>query len=203
MKKSYRRTLPIYKGTPPNGFLDRIKLILKDDYLADNQNLLIEENTDNTGLAFTMERIIHNNNDNTSYLLYRFDREPSNSLFPFPYFKLTDEMGKRLGVAKTCDYVMFVEKKEDKNYILLFELKLGKDDPKPQLEQMKYFVEFIQNRAARAGIDITADIRKIGITNLAEKQGTRAGGQNVGAYDADGFLQLCNDKFLFLKGLLK
>lgn len=188
----------LYRGTPPVGFLDRVELILKEAYKAPDQTKVEETNEDGEGNPFTMVRSFRLNKG-CRYLLYRFDIEPGDSQFPFPYFNLKDATGIKLGVSKVCDYVLFVER-NDQNYIILLELKKGKDDPKPQLQQMRYFVEFIQQRAKFAGIEIDAQIRMIGISDEIMKEYTKMGARVV--YE-DNFAQLYNGQFLLLSELAK
>ena len=188
----------IYKGTEPISFLDRVELILKPDYKPEDQQIMVEENTDGNGDMFTMKRIIKPFEE-SAYLLYRFDQQPGSDLFPFPYFNLRDKNGTGLGVAKACDYVLFAEK-DDEKFIVLIELKKGKEDPIPQLEQMKYFVEFIQNRANRAGIELDANIRMVGISDEIHRHGTR---YRDLSYDENDFAQLYHCEYIWLKDVLK
>lgn len=188
----------LYKGTPPQGFLERVELILKDSYKAPDQTKVEETNNDSEGREFTMIRSFKTN-DNYKYLLYRFDIKPGDPNFPFPYFNLKDANDIKLGVAKVCDYALFVERDEHA-YIILLELKKGKDDPKPQLQQMRYFVEFIQQRAKFAGIEIDAQIRMVGISDEVMKEFTKMGPKIK--YE-DDFAQLYNGQFLLLSELAK
>ena len=190
----------LYKPTAPVSFLQRIELILKSAYKAEEQNELNEVNTDAEGVPFEMKRIIKAQ-EGMPYLLYRFDRKTDDSLFPVPYFRLKDEEGNRTGMAKTCDYVLFAEF-GDENYIVLIELKKGKEDPTPQLTQMRYFVEFIQKRAHYAGIEIdNAKVRMVGITDGVAKERTKMS-RNAISYEND-FAQLYDGDYVWLKDLLK
>lgn len=188
----------LYKGTPPAGFLERVELILQDTYKAPDQTKVEETNTDGEGREFTMIRSFKTNK-NYKYLLYRFDFKPGDANYPFPYFNRKDANGIKLGVAKVCDYALFVER-DEQAYIILLELKKGKDDPKPQLQQMRYFVEFIQQRAKYAGIEIDAQIRMVGISDEVMKEYTRMGPKIK--YEND-FAQLYNGQFLLLSELAK
>lgn len=188
----------LYKGTPPQGFLERVELILKDAYRAPDQTKVEETNTDREGREFTMIRSFKANR-NYKYLLYRFDFKPGDPNYPFPYFNREDANGKKIGVAKVCDYALFVER-DKQSYIILLELKRGKEDPKPQLQQMRYFVEFIQQRAKFAGIEIDAQVRMVGISDVVMKEYTRMGSKIK--YE-DDFAQLYTGEFLLLSELAK
>lgn len=188
----------LYKPTPPTSFLERIALILRKEYMAEEQGRIVEKNTDTDGSEFVMVRDFRQCDD-CKYLLYRFDMRPGELLFPFPYFSLKDADGNGLGVAKSCDYVMFAERGGEA-YIILIELKLGKDDPKPQLDQMRFFIEFIQKRAARAGIDINAKVRMLGVSDVVMKMSTKMGNKVI--YEND-FAQLYDGTFIRLSELVK
>lgn len=188
----------LYKGTPPSSFLERVKLILNDAYKASDQTKIEETNNDIEGKAFSMSRSFKTNK-NSHYLLYRFDFAPGDKQYPFPYFNLTDTNGLGLGVAKVCDYALFVEN-EDQTYIILLELKKGKDDPRPQLQQMRFFIEFIQQRAKFSGIDIDAEIRMVGISNEIPKDYTKMGPR---VYYENNFAQLYDGLYLVLSELAK
>lgn len=188
----------LYRATPPVGFLDRIELILKENYKAQDQSLVFETNTDTVGKSFTMMRTFKDMYK-YRYLLYRFDFKPGNPQFPYPYLNIYDKNKLKLGVAKTCDYVMFVET-ENGPYIILIELKMGKEDSKPQLDQMRYFVEFIQQRAKYAGINIDANIRQLGISDVVMKNKTLMGPKVK--YE-DGFAQLYDGQYLLISELVK
>ncbi|MBQ0019134.1 MAG: hypothetical protein KBT39_01255 [Bacteroidales bacterium] len=189
----------LYKPAPPVSFLERIELILNPQYKADEQTVLKEVNLDTDNVPFEMKRIIKCD-ARSRYVLYKFDCEPKDDLYPFPYFNLKDANGIGLGVAKVCDYVMFVERDEE-SFILLIELKKGMESPIHQLEQMQFFVKFIQVRAEYAGINIDAQIRKIGITEQVSKDLTKMG-NNV-CYDENGFVQLYGGVYFWLRDLVK
>jgi hypothetical protein len=149
----------------PNN-LDFIKKIIADSFFDAQQNKLIEDNTDDKGIRFKMEKDIFSE---TKYLLYRFDPD---QIDIFPFFN-----GARgLGLKKICDYILFTEQ-NDRLYVLLIELKRSSGAALPQLTASQYFVEYLIKSGKRIGLDLTDDIRyrkiKIKETISGKKQRTQ------------------------------
>jgi hypothetical protein len=137
--------------------LDVIRSLLCNSFI-DKNSVLKEKGTTNKGGAFEMRRTIHNHRD-LNYILFRFDPDKVNL---FPYFNQLS------GLKKICDYVMFVE--EGSNlYILVIELKLGRESASRQLEASKCFIDFIMCSGKRIGMEL-ADWYKIGRIRISEER---------------------------------
>ncbi len=96
---------------------------------------------------------------NGQYLLYDFEKIKGGNLFPF--FLKSENLSK---VHSIADYVLFSTKK-DTLFIIIFELKKGRKDPKPQLNATSIFVNFIIESVCRVKkVTVKREIRKIGIT---------------------------------------
>lgn len=132
--------------------LDNIRSIIADKFFSTAQGKLIEENRDNAGVAFRMEKGIYAGTD-CPYLLYRFDPDEWEI---FPFFKETR------GLNRICDYILFAAQ-NNKLYVLLIELKKGNVPALPQLTASQYFVEYLIKSGARIGLDFPESIiyRKI------------------------------------------
>ena len=149
-----------------NPQLTKIKQLLEDKFIPQNQQLVEEVGVDDNGDAFVMQRKVGSSRS-VDYFICRFD--PNNNSKFFPYFKQIE------GLHKICDYIIFAEN-SDSIFVFLVELKKGAGSPQHQLDISEPFVDFIINRAA--AIDITLDKtiqkRKIGIKDrVSSKKSTQ------------------------------
>lgn len=101
-------------------------------------------------------------NDSLDYLSYSFDKKLLAKDYPkglFPFLK------KNKGVHSMCDYMLFCFH-SNKLYILLVELKHGKEGVMPQLDSGKCLAKFIVDTLNRVEkLNITPEIRLISIRN--------------------------------------
>lgn len=172
--------------------LDIIKDILSENYLAADQDLLIEENRTRKKKGFRMEYPIHKR-AGIAHCLYRYEDDA----FPFFKFPKTGKGQKGVkGLKKMCDYILFAEEQgDDRLYIFLIELKLGPTSAQPQLEAAQEFVHFIVNTAARVGLEIEHyEIRKLRICDkYAQKKGTNI--RTSYEFDHNGYCDYRSSRF--------
>jgi hypothetical protein len=142
--------------------LDNIQYVLSSDFLAPDRTKFVEKQS-----SFTMEIPIKN--DGFPYLSYKYDKDLKGykgGLFPF--------FAKNKGVQKLSDYVLFAEK-SNKFYVLMVELKKGRESTTEQLEAAKCFVSYIISSVKRVkAIAIEPQLRCISISEFKRiKKGTR------------------------------
>jgi len=142
--------------------LDNIQYVLSPDFLATDKAKFIE-----TQSTFNMEIPIKS--DGVQYLSYKYDRNLKGykgGLFPF--------FAKNKGVQKISDYVLFAEK-SNQFYVLMVELKKGRESALPQLEAAKCFVSYIINSVKRVkDVALEPQLRCISISEFRRiKKGTR------------------------------
>lgn len=137
--------------------LKNLKKILTEEVIIKSE-FLSEKGKDNSGNDFSMRRNIRSHKG-IDYLLFRLDPD---KIKPFPYFN------KDIGLSKICDYIMFVQK-SNSLFVILIELKLGKDSATEQLFASEEFSKFIINSCKRVGFILTEDIqyKKVKISESA------------------------------------
>ncbi len=133
--------------------LERLSNIL-DDFFKEETISKLQEPKENMFIEFI--------SDNQKFLSFSFDKQPlPKNDFPkgiFPFFNRGT--GK---VTSFCDYIIFTEKAGNL-YILLIELKAGKDNVNKQLEAGRCFSEYIISTLNRVyNLNISPQIRKISI----------------------------------------
>lgn len=157
--------------------LSNIDNLLNSSFKAISSNELKEVQAD---MTLPIERF------GCRHLLYSFDKGDNNSLLPF--------FASQQGVKSMCDYVMFCSCNSE-FYILLVELKTGKEQKKPQLLAGKCLVKYIIDTYNRVyATNIAPKIRLIGIS---EKFFIKKGGTKTKAvvYDSDGYVNFEGNAF--------
>ena len=172
-----------------NNYLSKIDSLLADDYKA-SLGLLVEEQ-----IGMTLKI----NNYGRSYLLYSFDkvvkRKKENKAIELqPYFKSIE------GVKSMCDYFLFCYDK-GKLFVLLIELKRGKEQVMCQLNAGNLFATYLINTLNRVEkMNLIPIIRKISIRDYRiVRIGTS---MKPVVYDADSFCTF-NGSSLILPEFLK
>lgn len=134
-------------------------------------------------------------------LICRLDQEGNDKISePFPYIKGDSIHPGLRGMKRISDYVMFVDK-DGELFVLLFELKKGKESPQEQLDVTEPFIDFIFERAKiLKHLDIEYEVRKIGITDEVGKRDTADRGQVV--YDGNRYVKLYRNNRIYLRHLL-
>lgn len=125
---------------------------------------------------------------NVSYLMYSFDKKNINSGVLQPYFRQN-----KPSVLSMCDYFIFCFE-NGKLYVLLVELKHGKDNVTKQLFAGRCFARYIVDTLNRVEkINITPQLRLISIRNKNIcKKGMKM--KSV-KYDKDNFCTFEGGKF--------
>lgn len=118
----------------------------------------------------------------------------------FPYLRGDGIEHGLKGMKRISDYAIFVDKGEEL-FVLLFELKKGKESPRVQLEVTEPLIDFIFCRAKLLGHieDRTYIVRKIGITDVVDKRNTN--GHLSVVYEA-GYVKLYGNRHIYLQHLL-
>lgn len=151
--------------------------------------------------AEDMTRDINKGNlSDEDILICRLDQGSNLRIDLFPYIRDKSHMGLR-SMKRICDYAIFVDK-DEKLFILLFELKKGKESPTEQLEVTVPLIEFIFKRAKilKHLDNISYEVRKIGITDEVGKPTTAYRGEVV--YDDNQFTKLYKSKRIDLRRFL-
>lgn len=124
-----------------------------DDFFKEETISKLVEIQENMSIDFISEK--------QKYLSFSFDKRLPANEFPkglFPFFNRG-----QAGVCSFCDYVIFTER-AGQLFILLIELKKGKDNVTKQLNAGHCFAEFVINTLNRVyNSNITPQIRKISI----------------------------------------
>ena len=157
--------------------LELIETLLNKSYKDDSKVLSEKEKLAN-GEKFEMNRIIVCHN--IDFLLYRLD---PNKIKLFPYFNNVS------GLKKVCDYILFA-KEGEYLYILLIELKKGKESASKQLNAATAFSEYILVAARRVGINIIENIKTIKIRiseERAKKRNQKTKSKKL-SFDENGIL---------------
>lgn len=157
----------------------KIKELLVDKYIADDQASVQEVNTDCHGREFVMRRDVVGHTT-LEYVIYRFD---PNDVDLFPYFKNVKKL------KKVCDYLIFAEDNK-RLFVFIVELKKHSGSPRIQLEISECFVKFILERAQRIGMNINKDveIRKIGLKDSGKIQKQKTTYYKDLQYESDGYI---------------
>lgn len=134
-------------------------------------------------------------------LICRLDQGDHLRVDLFPYIMGNSSHKGLRGMKRICDYAIFVDK-DEKLFILLFELKKGKKTPKEQLDVTVPLIEFIFKRAniLKHLDNISYEVRKIGITDEVGKRTTADRGEVL--YDDNKFTQIYKSKRIDLKRFL-
>lgn len=131
-------------------------------------------------------------------LLCRLDQGDGIDMFPFLRGNSTSKGLK--GMKRICDYAIFVDK-DNVLYVLLIELKKGDESPLEQLNVTEPLIDFIFKRAKLLNhLDVNYEVRKIGITDKADKRRTSDRG-NIN-YNEDRYVKLYSNKKFYLQRML-
>ena len=118
----------------------------------------------------------------------------------FPYLRGDSLNHGFKGMKRVCDYAIFVEE-EETLFVLLIELKKGKESSREQLEVSEPLIDFIFSRARiLKHLNTNYTVRKIGITDVVEKKETINRGEVI--YDENNYTKLYNSNILYLRKLL-
>ena len=168
--------------------LEMISNIL-DDFFKNNTTTTLEEKQAGMSVDFIAE--------NQKFLSFKIDKKLDKKEFPrgvFPFFN-----NKQARVCSFCDYIIFSELKGTL-FVLLIELKKGRDKVTEQLEAGKYFVEFVISTVNRVHKqNISAEIRKISIREYKKKPKQK---QKSIKYDENNFHTFEESKFFLKKYLV-
>lgn len=151
--------------------------------------------------AERMRRLIHrgSNLPDDNMMVCRLDQ---NIQVPdiFPYLRGDSADHGLKGMKRICDYAIFVDTGEIL-YVLLIEMKKGDDSPQEQLNVTEPLIDFIFRRAKiLKHLDVNYEIRKIGITDKADKRKTSDRGSTE--YNANRYVKLyCNSR-IYLQRML-
>ena len=165
-----------------------------DDFFKNNTTTVLEENQARMSVDFIVE--------SQKFLSFKMDKNLDKKEFPrgiFPFFKSKDKEKK---VCSFCDYIIFSELKGTL-YILLIELKKGKEKVTEQLEAGKCFVEFVISTVNRVyKKNISAQIRKISIREYKMRKDKPKQKQKSIRYDGNNFHTFEDSKFYLKKYLV-
>ena len=134
---------------------NKIELIsnVLDDFFKEDNITELKEAQENMSINFI--------NDKLRFLSFSFDKTLPRSDFPkglFPFFNRGEPK-----VCSFCDYVIFTEY-IGKLYVLLIELKKGKDNVTKQLNAAQCFTEYLISTINRVyGVTLLPEIRQISI----------------------------------------
>lgn len=163
-----------------------------DDFFKNNTTTVLEENQARMSVDFIVE--------SQKFLSFKMDKNLDKKDFPrgiFPFFN-----NKQPKVCSFCDYIIFSELRGTL-FILLIELKKGKDKVTEQLEAGKCFVEFVISTVNRVyKQDISAEIRKISIREYKMRKAKPKQKQKSIRYDGNNFHTFEDSKFYLKKYLV-
>lgn len=166
--------------------LDRLSNIL-DDFFKEEIVSKLQEPKENMIVDFVSE--------NKRFLSFSYDKQLLQKDFPkglFPFFNRGT--GK---VTSFCDYIIFTEK-SGVLYVLLIELKLGKDNVTKQLEAGKCFAEYVIATLNRVyDQNVKPEIRRISI----RKRNIKPKMQKKKIEYENDFHTFCDNKFWLKKYL--
>ena len=173
--------------------IDIIQKIFNDNYKNASLDVIREEK-ENMERSLMKGRI-----EDEDIAIYRLDQN-GNSSDMFPYLKGDSNIHGLKGMKRICDFVIFVLHGGEL-FVLLIEMKKGKDSPFEQLQVTEPFIDFIFNRAKLLKYwNSNYKVRKIGITDCAEKRTTSDRGEIV--YDENNYVKLYANKRIYLERLL-
>lgn len=162
--------------------LDLFDSVIEQEFLAPNQDKIIERYIDGNGNTAVTECVINDDISTIAHSIYRFDTCGSKDLFPF--FK------NRKGYKRMCDNLVLCETPSS---LILFaiELKDSTASPKEQLELSEQFLNFInaKMRILESSYNKSVEIRKIGIKKRARLKTSEFKDMH---FDANRYLQLPN-----------
>lgn len=172
--------------------IDVLKKIFSDTFIESSPDFLREPSENMT------RKICKGSIVDDDILLCRLDQD---GIDPFPYFRGSPLDHGCRGMKRISDYVLFVDK-DDKLFVLLLELKKGKESPHEQLNVTEPLIKFVFDRARilKHLDNIDFLVRKIGITDEVDKRNTSDRGEIV--YD-NNFVRLYRNNRIFLQKLLK
>ena len=123
-------------------------------------------------------------NDGYHSFIVRLETQKKKAWYPF--------FRKGHDLSSICDFIVFVEL-ADEVYALLVEMKLGGDNPKPQLDFSENFVKFVLRRMMltdKLGLEKPIYIRKIGLTDSKPpKNLTKMKFETSPFYDDNNFMK--------------
>lgn len=160
--------------------LDIIDSVISQDFLADNQDKIIEEYKDKDGKSAVIECVINDDDQEIAHSIYRFDTCGGVDIFPF--------FSNRGGYKRMCDNIVLCETPSSL-FIFAIELKDSVKSPKEQLELSEQFLHFVLSRMEllEEGFNKTVEIRKIGIKWRAKLRTSEYIGMH---FDSNHYLQL-------------
>lgn len=135
-------------------------------------------------------------------LVCRLDQENNPQVSEmFPYLRGNSVDHGLKGMKRICDYAIFVDK-PNCLYVLLVEMKKGKESPNEQLDVTVPLIDFVFKRAQILNHlkNVKYIIRKIGITDIAGKRTTQMS-KDI-KYNEDHFVKLYKCKNLYLQRML-
>lgn len=133
--------------------------ILSDDFKCKDQTVLYERKS---GQRATIE-----GKGIDKYELYRFDAEEGKDFLPF-FNNRHNRAGEALEKLRAfCDYIILVSCKGNL-YIMLVEMKSGKENASQQLVASHVFMEYVKNSALR--IKDVNHYHSFDVNNIKEKQ---------------------------------
>lgn len=172
--------------TKSSNILSKLDSFLVSDFK--NVKKSLDEPQENMSLSIV--------GNGVSFLSYSYDKEVSGqkkvNLLPF--------LEKKKSVHSMCDYILFCQNHE-KLFVLLIELKKGKQEVMTQLNAGKCFVEYVIATLNRVeGSTIKPEIRKIAIrnNNIVKKGASR---QREVVYNDEYFYTFQGKNFLLRKFL--
>ena len=177
--------------------IETLNKIFNDCYIETSHDTISEPKE-----GMSREIFNHTINDE-DILICRLDQEGNakNAKVsePFPYIKGDSSNPGLRGMKRISDYAMFVDK-DDELFVLLFELKKGKDSPQEQLDVTEPLIDFIFKRAKiLKHLDVEYKVRKIGITDEVGKRSTADRGEVV---YKNNYVKLFRSKYIYLQHLL-
>lgn len=162
--------------------LDIVNSVINQEFLAVNQDKIIESYIDGDGNAAVTECIINDDDSNIAHSIYRFDTSGNRDIFPF--------FQDRKGYKRMCDNIVLCETPTCL-FIFAVELKDTASSPQQQLELSEQFLNFLTNRMKfiEDGFTKTVEIRKIGIKKRAR---FKTGELKDMHFNSNRYLQLPN-----------
>lgn len=167
--------------------LERLSNIL-DDFFKEEAISKLQEPKEKMFIDFESDR--------HKFLSFSFDKQLPKSDFPrglLPFFNRGT--GK---VTSFCDYIIFTEK-AGSLFILLIELKSGRDNVKKQIKAGRCFAEYVISTLNRVyDLTVSPKIREISIrkTNITPKPQRKKRIEYI-----DDFHTFCDSKFWLKKYL--
>ena len=145
--------------------------------------------------------ILKGNISDEDILICRLDQDDNLKIGDlFPYLRGDGKEHGLKGMKRISDYAIFIDKGTEL-FVLLFELKKGKESPRKQLEVTEPWIDFIFRRAKKLGYidNITYIVRKIGITDIVDKRKTN---DHLNVVYNEGYVKLYGNRHIYLQHLL-